>query len=68
MQRGNGSQQDIRNSHVLTNTEDGRCRETRFVDPLIHFKNLMESSDRTVNSHQNASFFFYCYHPAEAFR
>ena len=35
--RGNGSQQD---SDVLTNIKDGGCRETRFVDPLIHFETL----------------------------
>ena len=47
MQRGRGSQQNMRNSHVLTKTEDGRCRKTIFVDPLIHF---VESSHRTVNN------------------
>ena len=40
MQREKGSRQDMRKSHVLTNTEDGGSRETRFVDPLIHFETL----------------------------
>ena len=54
---------------VLTDSEDG---EAVFVDPLIHFENLVESSNCTVNNtihgHKNRSLFFCCYHPIGIFR
>ena len=39
----------MRNSHELRKTEDGGGRKPIIVDPLIHFRNLAESSHRTVN-------------------
>ena len=66
IQRGNGSQQDVRDSYVLTNTKDGGLLIPSFTSKPC--EKLRSYRNNTSHYHKDGFFFVYCYRPAEAFR